>query len=102
MPRKVKPRKSVPSREDVWIAPRPASAPAKATILEPPAGSRPNRYLEFADIALGTKHGKSKIKTKKAVTAIQDQHEKKPEGKVTSMNNVRLSNRGLGAFRNPR
>ena|ERR1700719_2258992 len=100
MPRKPKPRKVVPSRDDVWIAPRPAAAPAKATTFEPPAGRRPNRYLEFADIAFGSRDGKSP--TKNAATATQDQHEKKPEGKVTSINNIRLSNRGFGAFRNSR
>lgn len=100
MPRKPKPRKTVPSCDDVWIAPRPASAPAKATTFKPPAGRRPNRYLEFADIAFGSEDGKSKIK--KAATATQDQHVKKPEGKVTSINNVRLSKRGFGAFRNSR
>ena len=99
MPRKPKPRKAVPFRDDVWIAPRPAAS-AKATTFEPPAGRRPNRYLEFADIAFGSKDGKSKIK--KAATATQDQHEKKPEGKVTSINNVRLSKQGFGAFRNSR
>jgi hypothetical protein len=98
MPRKPKPRKAVPLPDDVWIAPRPVSASAKATTFEPPAGRRPNRYLEFADIAFGSKDGKSR--TKKAATATQDQPEKKPEGKVTSINNVRLSNRGFGAFRN--
>jgi|SRR5882724_5342892 hypothetical protein len=100
MPRKPKPRKTVSSCDDVWIAPRPASAPAKATTFEPPAGRRPNRYLEFADIAFGSEDGKSKIK--KAATATQDQQEKKPKAKVTSINNIRLSNRGFGAFRNSR
>ncbi len=99
MPRKPKPRKTVLSCDDVWIAPRPVSAPAKATTFEPPAGRRPNRYLEFADIAFGSEDGKSKIK--KAATATHDQ-QKKPEGKVTSINNVRLSKQGFGAFRNSR
>jgi hypothetical protein len=99
MPRKPKPRKAVPFRDDVWIAPR-SAAPAKATTFEPPAGHRPNRYLEFADIAFGSEDGKSNIKN--AATATQDQPEKKPEGKVTSINNIRLSNRGFGAFRNSR
>ncbi len=99
MPRKPKPRKTVLSCDDVWIAPRPVSAPAKATTFEPPAGRRPNRYLEFADIAFGSEDGKSKIK--KAAMATHDQ-QKKPEGKVTSINNVRLSKQGFGAFRNSR
>ena len=99
MPRKPKPRKTVLSCDDVWIAPRPVSAPAKATTFKPPAGRRPNRYLEFADIAFGSEDGKSKIK--KAATATHDQ-QKKPEGKVTSINNVRLSKQGFGAFRNSR
>src|SRR6266853_462074 len=96
MPRKPKPRKTVLSCDDVWIAPRPVSAPAKATTFEPPAGRRPNRYLEFADIAFGSEDGKSKIK--KAATATHDQQEKKPEGKVTSINTSGFRSKGLALF----
>jgi len=100
MPRKSKPRNPAASLDELWIAPRRASAPAKATTFEPPAGRRSNRYLEFADIAFGSKDGKSR--TEKAATATQDQQERKRKSKVTSIDDIRLSKRGFGAFRNSR
>ncbi|MCU1220812.1 MAG: hypothetical protein JWN42_2009 [Candidatus Angelobacter sp.] len=100
MPRKSKPRDVSPSLDDLWIAPRRAPTFAIARTLEPPAGSRTNRYLEFADIAL------SAIKTdarKKKATSDADQsqheqnaHKKGVAGKVIAFRNSRHSKRGEG------
>jgi len=52
MPGKVKTRKTIDPADDLWVAPRPTSH-KPPRIYEPIVGSRLNRYLEFADIALG-------------------------------------------------
>ena len=52
MPGKVKTGKTIDPADDLWVAPRPTSY-KPPRIYEPIAGSRLNRYLEFADIALG-------------------------------------------------
>jgi len=99
MPRKHKPRKPVDSSEQVWIAPRPANI-SFPRIFEPAGVSPSNRYLEFADIALGEKKPSlRKKKTKGTVTHSQpDTH----QGKVTPINGPRTANQGFGAFRNSR
>ena len=51
-PGKVKTRKTIDSANDLWVAPRRARQKPPRT-YEPVTGSRLNRYLEFADIALG-------------------------------------------------
>lgn len=120
MPRKTKPRKLVASSEEVWIAPRPANtSPHKA--FEPAGAVPSNRYLEFADIALGVK-GLSH-KKKSIGPPLQDRHNQErkheqkagdPGNKVTPINRPRASNpnpgglnqrrpkQNFGAFRNPR
>jgi len=102
MPRKPKPREPVASSDRVWIAPRPASATSPRTFG--PVGLPPsNRYLEFADIALGCNDGKSR--TKKATKANRGQQVKKShdsEEGVTPIKSRALSNRGFGAFRSSR
>ena len=52
MPGKVKTGKTIDPADDLWVAPRPTSH-KPPRIYEPIVGSRLNRYLEFADIALG-------------------------------------------------
>lgn len=120
MPRKTKPRKPVASPREVWIAPRPANTSGPRT-FEPSGVDRSNRYLEFADIALGTKipsrHKKKIGSTAGRVQRDQhlrdqnprDQHprDQHPEAKLTPINSPRTSNprgpnQGFGAFRNPR
>jgi hypothetical protein len=100
MPRKHKPRKSVDSPEQVWIAPRPAN-PAKPRTFEL-AGTVPsNRYLDFADIVLGTKKPslrKKKVKGK----ATHSPPDQTRQGKVIPINGPRTANQGFGAFRNSR
>lgn len=96
MPRKQKPRKPVASPAEVWIAPRPAN-PSEHRIFEPAGIVRSNRYLEFADIALGaTKPSPHKKKSRGAATHVR--HEG-PEGKVTPINR---KDPNFGAFRGPR
>lgn len=115
MPRKAKPRKPVASSEEVWIAPRPANTQPKR--IEPVGTVRSNRYLDFADIALG---GKKPVTHKKKNDGfpfhrplLNDQHDQEQQrehesgGKVTPINrhkssNIRNANEGFGAFRNPR
>ena len=94
MPRKAKP---VASPDKVWIAPRRASHPKPKT-FEPVGAARSNRYLEFADIALGVKqapHHKKKDRGK----ADHGQYEN-ADGKVTPINRARPPR--FGALRNPR
>ncbi|HSK42815.1 MAG TPA: hypothetical protein VLA83_02890 [Candidatus Binatia bacterium] len=105
MPRKHKPRKPVASPDEVWIAPRPANSSEPRT-FEPAAILRSNRYLEFADIALGTNEASRKKKKKRDAAGHID-YDHHPESKVTPINRARGShprgpNQGFGAFRNPR
>src|SRR5438309_608530 len=83
MPRKHKPRKPVASLEEVWIAPRPAKT-SDARTIEPTFVGRSNRYLEFADIALGAKNT-SPRKKKTSSTASQSRQDQDRKGKVTSI-----------------
>jgi hypothetical protein len=100
MPRKPKPRKSVDSPEQVWIAPRPGNV-SFPRIFEPAGGSPSNRYLDFADIALGAKKPSlRKKKTKR--TATHAEPDQTHQGKVTPINGPRTVNQGFGAFRNSR
>jgi hypothetical protein len=75
--------------------------------------ARSNRYLEFADIALGVK--KTSFKKKKAPRPAgltqQDQHpeghHQQADGKVTSISRAKalkhgVSHQGFGAFRGSR
>lgn len=93
--RKVKSRKTIDSASDLWIAPRPLSQKQPRT-YEPVAGSRLNRYLEFADIALGLKQpGPRKKKPGKAGGSPGSDK----AGPKLVLNN-RNAKRGFGAFRN--
>jgi hypothetical protein len=100
MPRKPKPRNPVASPDEVWIAPRPANA-SKARTFEPAGAARSNRYLDFADIALGSKTpSPRKKKAKSTVTSTEPNHAH--HGKVTPIDRHRMLNQGFGAFRNSR
>jgi len=109
MPRKPKPRKPVPFPDQVWIAPRHAKT-AKPRIFEPVSIAQSNRYLEFADIALGAKKSTShKKKPRSTLGHAQKQHAQHhhdAENKVIPINsrtsNPRGPNQGFGAFRNSR
>ncbi len=99
MPRKHKPRKPLDSPEQVWIAPRPGNT-SFPRIFEPAGVSPSNRYLDFADIALGEK--KPSLRKKKAKDVVTHaQPDQKHQGKVTPINGPR-ANQGFGAFRNSR
>lgn len=98
MPRKHKPRKPVAPPDEAWIAPRPANR-SEPRIFEPAGAVRSNRYLEFADIALGAKKQVSHRKNKSRGAAILVQHEN-AESKVTPINHARVLR--FGAFRGPR
>jgi hypothetical protein len=100
MPRKPKPHNPVASPDDVWIAPRPANplAPRTYEPAEPAGAVRYNRYLEFADIALGAKQA-SRQKKKSRGKADDVQHTD-PESNVTPINRPRVPR--FGAFRGPR
>jgi len=94
MPRKTKP---VASPDKVWIAPRPASQSNPRT-FEPVGAARSNRYLEFADIALGARQAlQHKKKDRRAVGHAK---RKNAQGKVTPINRAQAP--PFGAFRNPR
>ncbi|HEX3093490.1 MAG TPA: hypothetical protein VHW72_12745 [Candidatus Angelobacter sp.] len=98
MPGKVKTRKTNDSADGLWVAPRPPSQ-KPTRIYEPVSGSRLNRYLEFADIALGVKapgaRRKKPVKTGGS-----------PGGEKSGPKTVSISHsgarRGFGAFRNSR
>ena len=97
MPSKQKPRNPVATPDEVWIAPRPANTSEPRT-FEPVGAVRSNRYLEFADIALGAKQV-PRHKKKNRGSAGHIQHEK-AEGKVMPINHGRVPR--FGAFRGPR
>jgi hypothetical protein len=112
MPRKTKPRKPVTPPDEVWVAPRPVNQSEPRT-FEPAGIGRSNRYLEFADIALGVKN--TSFKKKKASGSWDHvQHDQQPDGhdqhaggKVTSISRAkalkhRASPQGFGAFRGSR
>jgi hypothetical protein len=114
MPRKAKPRKPIAFPDQVWIAPRPAKTP-KPRIFEPVSIAESNRYLEFADIALGAKKSTSQKKKPRSTPVHAQkqhaQHHHDPKGKVTPgkvtpinsrTSNPRGPNQGFGAFRNSR
>jgi hypothetical protein len=113
MPLKAKPRKTNDSAGDLWVAPRAASQ-KPPRIYEPVSGSRLNRYLEFADIALGAKApavrkkravktggspAKEKFGSKLGSKLGSLKLESKFESKTVSITHGR---RGFGAFRNSR
>jgi hypothetical protein len=101
MPGKVKTRKTNDFAVDLWVAPRrtpPASTPQ---IFRPDVGVSSNRYLEFADIALGVK--KTAPRRKKPLSGSgHGHHEKKHGPEVVSIDSVPPPRRGFGAFRNSR
>jgi hypothetical protein len=110
MPSKHKPHKPVASpNHEVWIAPRPAKT-SGARILEPAGIGRSNRYLEFADIALGVKETpkRKKITSSAASQFERNQNRKDPEqnqnrkSKVTPIDSHRPVKEGFDAFRNSR
>ena len=96
IPGKVKTRKTNDFAIDLWVAPR-RTQQKPPRIYEPVSGSRLNRYLEFADIALGVKA--PGVRRKKAVKTGGSPGSEKPEPKTVSINHNR---RGFGAFRNSR
>jgi len=100
MPEKVKSRKTNDLAGDLWVAPRPPSQ-KQPRIYEPVAGSRLNRYLEFADIALGVKKTAPRGK-KPSSGSGHGRHEKKHGAAVVSIDGVPSARRGFGAFRNSR
>lgn len=106
MPRKTKPRKPVAAPDGVWIAPRTVNQSEPRT-YEPAGIARSNRYLEFADIALGVKKTSFGKKKKASNSVGLEQHAQHPDGKVTSINSAkalkhRTSQQGFGAFRGSR
>jgi hypothetical protein len=100
IPSKSKTRKAIDSADGLWVAPRPTpqkSHQISPRTYEPVTGGRVNRYLEFADIALGQMQpGTSKAKTAKAGSKLGNE---KPGPKAVSITGAR---RGFGAFRNSR
>jgi hypothetical protein len=105
MPRKAKP---IVSPDEVWIAPRPAN-PSKPLAFEPVGTADSNRYLEFADIALGAKKSPSHKKKPRNVPGHapkQHAQQPNPEGKLIAINRTASTPRGpkhgFGAFRGPR
>jgi len=118
MPRKPKPRPaaspdegwiaprpaktSEPKTSDkVWIASRPANRSQPSRAFEPAGLDRSNRYLEFADIALGVKDTRPR-KKKPGSAESQPGRNQKRKGKVTSIDTQRPLKQGFGAFRNSR
>ena len=97
MPGKIKTRKTSGSAVDLWVAPRRTSY-KPPRIYEPVSGSRLNRYLEFADIALGLQ--KPGTRKKKAAKTGHKLDGEKPGPKLVSINTG--ARRGFGAFRNSR
>jgi len=101
MPGKVKTRKTTNDvAVDLWVAPRPLSQ-KQPRIYEPVTGSPLNRYLEFADIALGVKKTAPRGK-KPSSRAANSRPEKKHRASVVSIDGVSPARRGFGAFRNSR
>jgi len=100
MPGKVKTRKTNDFAVDLWVAPRPPSQ-KPPRVYEPVAGSRLNRYLEFADIALGVKKTAPRGK-KPSSGSDHGRHAKKREPGVVPIDSVPQTRRGFGAFRNSR
>ena len=82
MPGKVKTGKTIDPADDLWVAPRPTSH-KPPRIYEPIAGSRLNRYLEFADIALGVTE--PEVRKKKAVKVRGIPSSEKPGPKSVSI-----------------
>jgi len=97
LPEKVKTRKATHAADGLWIAPRRTSY-KPPRVYEPVSGSRLNRYLEFADIALGLQ--KPGTRKKKATKTGHKLDGEKPGPKLVSINTN--AKRGFGAFRNSR
>lgn len=97
MPKKPKRRNPIASPNEVWIAPRPAKTSDPRT-FELIGIDRSNRYLEFADIALGAKKTSSRRKKSHGMEG-DAQLDRDPDGKVTLINSHRPK---FGAFRNSR
>jgi hypothetical protein len=102
MPSKPKARKTTNSPDDLWIAPRRAPAsPSPPQIFVPSTVGLTSKYLEFADIALGTKKPQPR-KRKAGSGAGHGRHEKKSAAREISIDSISLPKRGFGAFRNLR
>jgi hypothetical protein len=118
MPRKPKSRKAAASPDKVWIAPRRPSTSKlrrsdKVWIAPRPAGrsgfrtvepadlERSNRYLEFADIALGVKDTRPR-KKKSSSAESQPGRNRNRKSKVTSIDSQGPAKQGFGAFRSSR
>lgn len=97
VPEKVKTSKAAGSADGLWVAPRRTSHHKPPRIYEPVTGSRLNRYLEFADIALGLQE--PGIRKKKAAKIGHKVGGENPGSKTVSITSAR---RGFGAFRNSR
>jgi len=97
MPGKSKTRKANHSANDLWVAPRRTSY-KPPRVYEPVSGGRLNRYLEFADIALGL--NQPGTRKKKASKTVNKSGSQKPGPKLLLSNTN--SKRGFGAFRNSR
>ncbi|HET8889433.1 MAG TPA: hypothetical protein VFQ41_11055 [Candidatus Angelobacter sp.] len=98
IPGKAKTRKTIDSANDLWVAPRSTRQKPPRT-YEPVTASRLNRYLEFADIALGLKG--SGTGKRKFAKPVHKPAAEKPGPKVVSINHPNAK-RGFGAFRNSR
>jgi hypothetical protein len=105
MPGKVKTRKANDSADDLWVAPRRTSY-KPPRVYEPVSGNRLNRYLEFADIALGLnqpgtrKKKATKTASKPAAKTVNKPGGEKPGPKLLLSNTN--AKRGFGAFRSSR
>ena len=100
-PEKSKTRKMTDPANDLWVALRPTpqkSHQISPRTYEPVTGGRLNRYLEFADIALGLKQPGTR--KKRAVRTGGSPGKEKPGPKLVSNNTT--GKRGFGAFRNSR
>jgi hypothetical protein len=93
-------RKTIASANDLWVARRPSlqkSPQISPRTYEPVTGGRLNRYLEFADIALGLQQ--SGTRKKRVANAGDKPGSEKPGSKTVS---ITSGKRGFGAFRNSR
>ena len=101
IPRKVKTRKTNDLAVDLWVAPRRPPPTSTPQIFGPDVGVSPNRYLEFADIALGVKKTAPRRK-KPSSGSEQGRHAKEHGPGVVPIDSAPPAKRGFGAFRNSR
>jgi len=101
MPGKVKTRKANHSADGLWVAPRRTSY-KPPRVYEPVSDGRLNRYLEFADIALGLNQpGTRKKRAIKADSKTVNKPGSEKPGPKLLLSNPNAK-RGFGAFRNSR